>query len=122
MYVVEKSPLRAEHLEGTSTWIVYELYRVLFDTGLEIVVPKDTRTDFQSIPWYLRWVYSKAGPGADASVFHDWLCMQQAASGLTSEEAAEVFFVVMVYCGVPFRQAKLKYKAVLMGGPKWDLN
>ena len=119
--VVAKAPLDIRHIEGTHIWEHLTDYWVTFNDDIKFIVPTGSRTDLMSIPWYLRWVYSKSGPGSDASGFHDRMCELKASCGFTSEEAHYAFYIIMLYCGVNETEAKLKYLAVRKGGPKWTL-
>lgn len=57
-------------------WVVDRDFTVEFSVNGEktrLLVPKGTRTDFSSAPRPFRWLVSRIGPHAEASVVHDYL-------------------------------------------------
>ncbi len=63
-------PLQTERLPNGSRKLLRDL--VVGVDGVEITVPRDTITDYSSIPWFARWFvrWSKVDI---AGVVHDWL-------------------------------------------------
>jgi hypothetical protein len=53
-----------------------------------IVVPAGFVTDFASVPWFGRWLFSPFDRGAKAAVVHDWLIEQ----AIRSRRDADVIF------------------------------
>lgn len=85
--------------------------------------------DFASIPRILWWLWPPAGvdgnPYGIAALFHDWLCVHRQIGGrpITSEEADNLFYEIMLYVKVNAFVAWTMYKAVRMahitGLTKW---
>ena len=86
-----------------------------------IVVPKGTRTDFSSVPWYFRWLVPRIGPHAEASVVHDylyeaWACYRDTPRRQDQLFADRVFRAGMISASVrPWRRF-LAYLAVRVFG------
>jgi len=65
------TPLRVE-LVGKRTWLVLERLVFVSQSGVQYVVNPAFRTDFASIPWFLRSVLARQSRTARAAVFHDF--------------------------------------------------
>jgi hypothetical protein len=59
-----------DHPEGKSGF--FEVYEDCYYRGsFEYMVPARTLTDLASIPFFLRWLYSRTGRSRKPAVFHD---------------------------------------------------
>jgi len=93
-------------------------------TGKKIIIPKGFYTDGASIP---RWLWSVtgspfAGNYIEAAVIHDFLyhlAIDKKLKLTTRKHADDIFYQCMLEYGVPEREAKIKYRAVRLFGPRW---
>jgi hypothetical protein len=103
-------------------FIVTRPYVVTFRLNGDITtytVPKDTPTDFASIPdWVPKWISHKMGPHIGAAVVHDVLCYHRGP--WSSVVAADIFNEGMRAAGTPDWQRTLMYQSVLRFGPQWS--
>ena len=83
-------------------------------------VPKGTIVDGASIPRAFWSIVGGPFEGKyrNASVIHDYYCDVRTR---TWEATDRVFYDAMISSGVDDREAKILYSAVVVGGPRWDL-
>lgn len=105
------------------TWTLTEDFTVSinrFGSAKVIVhVPAGYTTDYASVPWFLRWLMSKAGRHGYAAVVHDYCYSQVARDPQKFDRAISdvVFLFVMKRMGVPWWRRWGAYLAVrLFGG------
>ena len=81
------------------------------------VVPEGFRTNYASVPWYVRPFFPKMKKHRAASAFHDYLYDKSNPYGdISRERADELFLEAMLSSGVSRWVAKLFYKGVRAGG------
>lgn len=103
-------------------WIKHNTWKTLQDMtykckdGIHIIVPKDTITDFASIP-RIAWsiIGHPAGRYVQASVLHDWLYSSQYFS---RKVADKVFYEAMVSLKVKWWRRDIMFRAVRLFGAK----
>jgi hypothetical protein len=78
-----------------------------------IIVPKDTLTDFASIPQVAQIIFPKSDLWDWAAVIHDYLYTEQF---LTQQECDEVFYRACIDCGVEEIKAKVMYHQLRIWG------
>lgn len=116
-------PLTDKPFKLTS-WLWYRT-DVLHDQNM-IVVPSGFRTDFLTIPWWARGLYSVARRGRSAAIIHDFCCAPIAKGGqpiphfCSHIEAAEIFREALLSVGVKPRRAAFLAWCVRVGGPKFN--
>lgn len=81
--------------------------------GMWIKVPKGERTDFASVPWYVRWIIPKVGKYNLATIIHDYLYQH---AKFNKKIADRVFREAMKVLGVGRVRRNLMYAAVRIGG------
>lgn len=127
-------PLQREGLNAYS-WMTeaekkkkwYRLDRELkyqYPDGSVCLIPAGFVTEGASIP---KWLWSLvgspfAGDYIEGAIIHDylyWLALTKKQPKGTRKEADGIFLQTMLYYGTSEREAKLKYWAVRMFGPRW---
>ncbi len=102
-------------------WLVHKDYRVQFRLNGQptaLVVPEGTATDFASVPRFFRFLISKIGPHAEASVIHDYLYVAwkiyrpDAPRPEDRLFADELFLAAMIAANVTRWRRNLAYLAV----------
>lgn len=79
-----------------------------------IIVPKDTITDFASLPWIAQVAgFAKSDLYDWAAVIHDYLYTEQLFS---QKECDAVFYRACLDCGVPAYEAKIMYSQLRLFG------
>lgn len=87
-------------------------------------IPEGYLTDGASIPWWL-WTIGGSpfsGNYIEAAIIHDWryfLAMKRKKPKGTRKEADRIFYLAMLEYGVGKFEAKTKYRAVRLFGPRW---
>lgn len=81
--------------------------------GERVTVPKDTVSDYASVPAGLQWLVPKVGKWSTPSIIHDYLWRG------SKVHANAVFFDALLAYQVPFRLAFLIYLGVALNG--WRL-
>lgn len=103
-------PTNSSHLFILTADLVYERY--FEGSGIFIIVPKGTATDFASIPWILqivakphdyRWILW--------AIIHDCL-WSQAITIKDYQEANDIFFESIQVTGTPYSLAACAYLSV----------
>jgi hypothetical protein len=82
---------------------------------------KDELPDGSSIP-KLFWTFVGSpfvGKHRLASIPHDTYCKLREKSGKTYQEVHRMYYEACIAAGVKKHKAKLMYKAIKLGGPKW---
>lgn len=93
------------------TAFVYEVGFV--GSGDEIVVPAGFETDFESVPWFARWMIPGLTLAAKAAVIHDYLVKH---SDLSWKDSANIFLEAMTVLKVPWLRRRAMWIAVLAYG------
>lgn len=112
-------------IDGVQYWELLEDF--FYELGAEgsgyvIHVPKGTKTDFASIPWYLWWIFPPFGKYNKPAVIHDYLYKK--GSGFSKVVADAIFYEAMESSGVPFCQRWMMWKAVSYFGQssfQWEM-
>lgn len=81
-----------------------------------IVVPKGFRTDFASVPKFLRNFFPPMERYGAAAVVHDYLYVKQWVDRKTADR---IFYDLVLQSGVGPTKAKLMYWAVRIGGRRY---
>jgi hypothetical protein len=122
-------PAWAGHFEGSLAmaptgdgrhWRTLSTYSFVDDNGRTWSAPKGTVTDGASIP---QWAWSFGlgpfeGKYINAAVLHDWYCDHRERRW---QDVDLMFYHAMIASGVNKLQAQGMYVAVLVGGPRWDI-
>ena len=94
-----------------------DLYYITRD-GVELKVNAGYRTDFASIPWFFRRIFSPVGDHGHADFIHDWLC--DVNPKICSHiEAANIFNEAMEFLKVNPIKRKLMVAGVKICGPRF---
>lgn len=117
------SPLKLESIRGTSDFVLTDvliLFYVLDNRLREIRVPAGTKTDFASIPSFLRNIIDNdEGFIRDAAVVHDYLYSTESTSTYPEIDRAGADFVLneaMKCLKSPLWKRRLVYYAVRLFG------
>ena len=117
------SPLKLVSIRGTNSFELTDvliLFYVLDDRLREIRVPAGTRTDFASIPSFLRNVIDNdEGDIRDAAVVHDYLYSTKSTTTYPEITRAGADFILseaMKCLRAPLWKRRLVYYAVRMFG------
>jgi hypothetical protein len=116
---VEPLHLRRDVRGAGELFWVDKHYTVEFDKDGETVsftVPRDTATDFASIPRVAQSIVQVLGRHVESAVVHDWLCVSKL---WTSAIAADIFEEGMRAAGVNPVKRKIMASAVRLLGPRW---
>lgn len=97
---------------------------------VDFVIPAHTRTDIASVPWYMRWLYDRASLGLLAPIVHDYLCDNQGKITHVNGRKIQLswfqvhiyFLILMQIDGINDRRSFLSFLAVLIGGPRWEID
>lgn len=83
-----------------------------FDTTLAdgLTVPPGFRSDYATIPWWLRWLFNPAGKYRCAAILHDYLYSR--AGSCSRFVADAIFREAMARSGVPLHVRVVIYYAV----------
>jgi hypothetical protein len=74
-----------------------------------IKISEKTLTDLATIPWYLRWAYSRSGKLKDAAIIHDAMLQSGLYTRLQCDQVLKdamfdtgihIFHVYVIYSGV----------------------
>ena len=98
---------------GLATEAVYSL-RVA-----AIVIPIGFKTDFASIPWYVRWLIKVNGKHRLAALLHDYLysvCGDIGFNQLTRNQCDTLFLNEMKNANVKYIKRYVMYWGVRIGG------
>jgi hypothetical protein len=110
-------PLRVDYINGDE-WELAENISYRTKGGEIATARKGFRFDFASIPFFLQWLYPKAGDGTHpygiGSLFHDWLYCHRKIGGriITRIEADDLFYEINRYVGIVRWTAGRMYRAV----------
>lgn len=114
LYIVKsESPADEKNI-----WIVERDFRIEYARGgatTELVVPKGTRTNLASVPWFGRIVVPVSGKHTEASVVHDFC---YAGKALSRFESDWLFLTGMRTAGVHPWRRWIAYVAVRFGGAR----
>ena len=69
-------------------------------------------TDGSTTPRPFRWLFPSWGYYMDAVIVHDYLCVYQSEMGISKKLVDEVFYEVMLKCGVSTWKAKTMWVGV----------
>jgi hypothetical protein len=115
-------PLRIEStditMDGRPVWRLLRNFDVDLGTGstkISITVPRGTETDFASVPWFIRWLYSPyTARYGKAAVVHDWLYTTKAQ--IPRFVADALFREIMRLEGSPWYERVVLYYCVRFFG------
>ena len=82
--------------------------------SIDVTVPAGFETDYASIPWWARLVFSPTGDHRFAAVVHDWLCSKEAECDRAVGDA--IFRQAMIDLDVPRWRIGWIYSAVRAWG------
>lgn len=92
--------------------------------GLKWMCKKGDRTNGSSIPWFL-WTVTGASPFVgkhrNASIPHDIFCELAQKSGRSAEAVHNMYREGCIVMGQNRLKANAFHKAILLGGPKWEV-
>ena len=92
----------------------YSVRFMMDDEPIIYTVPKETWTDFASIPRFFARYIETLGPHIEAAVVHDHICQTRP---WTSDIAADIFYAGLLAADAP--KAWQMWKAVKWAGPSW---
>lgn len=105
---------------GHTEFRLVEPYVYIAADGRRFTVPAGAIVNGASIPqpvW--SWIGGPwSGAYRNAAVLHDFMCEQPSIS---SEQTHALFLEAMLASGVEPRIARVMHRAVLLGGPRWDM-
>ena len=114
LLVAFKTYLSVRMVDET-TW---ELERDLIYEGKDdyFLVPKETTTDFASVPRPFWWLIPRYGRYTEAAVLHDYLCNLANDDKFSRCDADGIFRRVLRELGVGYVRRRLMWAAVRWGG------
>jgi hypothetical protein len=108
-------PLIEVRQDGDDRWTTLQPLHYRAKTQ-SFEVPKDSTTDFASVPRPFAWFIPRYGRFTAAAILHDHLCSVEVPEGtLTRADADGIFRQAMRLLGVPFLRRWIMWSGVRLG-------